>query len=63
MGLQQKLREDAQIRMEELEESLLEKDQEVQRLEALVSKLQGEVLGRTLIYVALNFETAEHVQL
>lgn len=31
------------MRVEELEESLLEKDQEVQRLQALVNKLQGEV--------------------
>lgn len=43
LNLQQKLREDAQMRVEELEEALLEKDQETQRLQLLVSKLQGEV--------------------
>lgn len=43
LNLQQKLRDDDQIRMEELEEALLEKDQEVQKLQALVVKLQGEV--------------------
>lgn len=43
LSLQQKLRNDDQIRMEELEEALLEKDQEVQKLQALVVKLQGEV--------------------
>lgn len=43
MNLQQKLREDAQHRVDELEESLLEKDQELQRLQNLVSRLQGEV--------------------
>ncbi|XP_056259595.1 cingulin-like protein 1 [Seriola aureovittata] len=48
MSLQQKLREDAQLRVDELEESLLEKDQELQKLEALVSKLQGEVSGKLI---------------
>ncbi|KAM7369356.1 hypothetical protein PAMP_013630 [Pampus punctatissimus] len=48
MNLQQKLREDAQLRVEELEESLLEKDQELQRLQALVGKLQGEVSGKLI---------------
>ncbi|XP_030599132.1 uncharacterized protein LOC115789761 [Archocentrus centrarchus] len=48
MSLQQKLREDAQMRVDELEESLLEKDQEVQKLQALVSKLQGEVSGKLI---------------
>lgn len=43
MNLQQKLREDAQMRLDELEESLLEKEQEVQKLQTLVTKLQGEV--------------------
>ncbi|KAL4005071.1 hypothetical protein ACER0C_004784 [Sarotherodon galilaeus] len=46
MNLQQKLREDAQMRMDELEESLLEKEQEVQKLQILVTKLQGEVSGK-----------------
>lgn len=43
LSLQQKLRDDSQQRVDELEESLLEKEQEVQRLQALVSRLQGEV--------------------
>ncbi|XP_061589197.1 putative leucine-rich repeat-containing protein DDB_G0290503 [Cololabis saira] len=48
LHLQQKLREDAQLRVEELEESLLEKDQEMMRLQALVSRLQGEVSGKLI---------------
>ncbi|MEQ2256391.1 hypothetical protein ILYODFUR_023723 [Ilyodon furcidens] len=48
LSLQQKLREDAQMRVEELEEALLEKDQETQKLQLLVSKLQGEVSGRLI---------------
>ncbi|KAM6903058.1 uncharacterized protein FYW49_016566 [Xenentodon cancila] len=48
LNLQQKLREDAQLRLEELEESLLEKDQEMMRLQALVSRLQGEVSGKLI---------------
>lgn len=48
LNLQQKLREDAQMRVEELEEALLEKDQETQRLQLLVSKLQGEVSGKLI---------------
>ncbi|XP_069016778.1 myosin heavy chain, embryonic smooth muscle isoform [Embiotoca jacksoni] len=48
LNLQQKLREDAQLRVEELEESLLEKDQELQKLQALVSRLQGEVSGKLI---------------
>ncbi len=43
LNLQQKLREDGQLRVEELEESLLEKEQELQRLQTLVARLQGEV--------------------
>lgn len=43
LNLQQKLRDDDQVRMEELEEVILEKDQEVQKLQVLVTKLQGEV--------------------
>lgn len=45
LNLQQKLRDDTQMRVDELEESLLEKDQELQRLQALVSRLQGEVFS------------------
>ncbi|XP_053196503.1 putative uncharacterized protein MYH16 [Scomber japonicus] len=48
MSLQQKLREDAQLRVEELEESLLEKDQELLRLQDLVGRLQGEVSGKLI---------------
>lgn len=44
LSLQQKLRDDAHLRVEELEETLLDKDQELQRLQSLVSKLQGEVI-------------------
>lgn len=43
LSLQQKLREDSELRVEELEESLLEKEQELQRQQVLVSRLQGEV--------------------
>lgn len=44
LSLQQKLREDSELRVEEMEESLLEKEQEVQRQQGLISRLQGEVL-------------------
>ena len=47
MNLQQKLRQDAQLRLEELEETLLEKDQELLRVEAIVVRLQGEVRRHT----------------
>ncbi|XP_019749012.1 cingulin-like protein 1 [Hippocampus comes] len=48
LNLQQKLRQDAQLRMEELEESLLEKEQELQKLQALVVRLQGDVSGKLI---------------
>ncbi|KAF0031256.1 hypothetical protein F2P81_015811 [Scophthalmus maximus] len=48
LNLQQKLREDAALRVDELEESLLEKDQELQRLRSLVGRLQGEVSGKLI---------------
>ncbi|XP_070781219.1 cingulin-like [Enoplosus armatus] len=48
LSLQQKLREDCQLRVEELEESLLEKEQELLRLQNLVSRLQGEVSGKLI---------------
>ncbi|XP_037402078.1 cingulin-like protein 1 isoform X4 [Pygocentrus nattereri] len=48
LSLQQKLRMDAQMRVEELEESILEKDQEVLRLQQIVSRLQGEVSDKLL---------------
>lgn len=44
LSLQQKLREDSELRLEEMEESLLEKEQELQRQQALIGRLQGEVL-------------------
>ncbi|XP_061658008.1 uncharacterized protein LOC133491124 [Syngnathoides biaculeatus] len=47
-NLQQKLRQDAQLRMEELEETLLEKDQELQRHQALIIRLQGDVSGKLI---------------
>uniref|UniRef100_A0A8C3AA85 Myosin tail domain-containing protein n=1 Tax=Cyclopterus lumpus TaxID=8103 RepID=A0A8C3AA85_CYCLU len=48
LSLHQKLRADSQLRVEELEESLLEKEQEQQRLQTLVSRLQGEVSGKLI---------------
>ncbi|KAM6901522.1 uncharacterized protein PEZ65_019644 [Lycodopsis pacificus] len=48
LSLQLKLRNDSQLRVEELEEALLEKEQELQRLQILVGKLQGEVSGKLI---------------
>ncbi|XP_062269177.1 cingulin-like [Platichthys flesus] len=48
VNLHQKLRDDAHMRVEELEESLLEKDQELLRLQTLVGRLQGEVSGKLI---------------
>ncbi|XP_077479661.1 uncharacterized protein LOC144091310 [Stigmatopora argus] len=48
LNLQHKLRQDAQLRMEELEESLLEKEQELQRHQALIIRLQGDVSGKLI---------------
>ncbi|TSK72055.1 Cingulin-like protein 1 [Bagarius yarrelli] len=48
LSLQQKLRVDAQMRVEELEECVLEKDQELMRLQQIVSRLQGEVSDKLL---------------
>ncbi|MFT7815375.1 cingulin-like protein 1 isoform X1 [Arapaima gigas] len=42
-SLYQKLKDDAQRRVEELEESLLERTQELQKAEQTISRLQGEV--------------------
>ena len=53
LSLQQKLRDDAQMRVEELEESLMEKDQELQRLQGVVTRLQGDVGGSSLITLTL----------
>ncbi|XP_060747509.1 cingulin-like protein 1 isoform X3 [Tachysurus vachellii] len=48
LSLQQKLRVDAQLRVEELEECVLEKDQELMRLQQIVSRLQGEVSDKLM---------------
>ncbi|KAK5878533.1 hypothetical protein CesoFtcFv8_023932 [Champsocephalus esox] len=48
LSLHQKLRVDEQQRVEELEEELLEKEQEQQRLHSLVGRLQGEVSGKLI---------------
>ncbi|XP_041816586.1 uncharacterized protein LOC121623380 [Chelmon rostratus] len=48
LNLQQKLREDSELRVEEMEESLLEKEQELERLQTLVNRLQGEVSGKLI---------------
>ncbi|XP_049460126.1 cingulin-like protein 1 isoform X3 [Epinephelus fuscoguttatus] len=48
LNLHQKLREDSQMRVEELEESLLEKEQELQKMQLLVNRLQGEVSGKLI---------------
>ncbi|TNM92405.1 hypothetical protein fugu_019417 [Takifugu bimaculatus] len=48
LSLQQKLREDSELRLEEMEESLLEKEQELQRQQSLISRLQGEVSGKLI---------------
>ncbi|XP_059398143.1 cingulin-like protein 1 isoform X2 [Carassius carassius] len=46
LSLQQKLRADDHLRMEELEESVMEKEQELLRLTQIVSRLQGEVTDK-----------------
>ncbi|XP_031711784.1 cingulin [Anarrhichthys ocellatus] len=48
LSLQLKLRNDSQLRVEELEESLLEKEQELQRLQILVGRVQGEVSDKLI---------------
>ncbi|KAK5851664.1 hypothetical protein PBY51_023202 [Eleginops maclovinus] len=48
LSLHLKLREDDRQRVEELEEVMLEKEQELQRLQNLVSRLQGEVSGKLI---------------
>ncbi|XP_058271933.1 cingulin-like protein 1 isoform X2 [Hemibagrus wyckioides] len=48
LSLQQKLRVDAQLRVDELEECVLEKDQELMRLQQIVSRLQGEVSDKLM---------------
>ncbi|KAK7131664.1 hypothetical protein R3I94_016703 [Phoxinus phoxinus] len=60
LSLQQKLRADAQLRVDELEESVLEKDQEMLRLTQIVCRLQGEVTDK-LSYKEQTLE--EEIQL
>ncbi|KAM9450476.1 uncharacterized protein Hap1MRO34_021094 isoform 2-T2 [Clarias gariepinus] len=48
LSLQQKLRVDTQLRVEELEECVLEKEQEVARLQQIISRLQGEVSDKLM---------------
>ncbi|KAI5091404.1 hypothetical protein C0J45_18610, partial [Silurus meridionalis] len=48
LSLQQKLRVDTRLRVEELEECVLEKEQEIMRLQQIVSRLQGEVSDKLL---------------
>ncbi len=58
LSLQQKLRADDQLRVEELEESVLEKDQELLRLTQIVCRLQGEV---PLIHIHIAFREIKTV--
>ncbi|XP_041753135.1 cingulin-like protein 1 [Coregonus clupeaformis] len=48
LSLHQKLRDDALLRVEELEETLLEKGQELQTAQQTVSRLQGQVSGKLI---------------
>ncbi|XP_017348715.1 cingulin-like protein 1 isoform X2 [Ictalurus punctatus] len=48
LSLQQKLRVDTQLRVEELEECVLEKEQEIISLKQIVSRLQGEVSDKLM---------------
>ncbi|XP_053096193.1 cingulin-like protein 1 isoform X2 [Pangasianodon hypophthalmus] len=48
LSLQQKLRVDAQLRVEELEECVLEKEQEIMRFQQIISRLQGEVTDKLM---------------
>lgn len=48
LSLQQKLRNDSELRVEEMEETLLEKEQELQKQQALINRFQGEVLAQHL---------------
>ncbi|KAI1904874.1 hypothetical protein AGOR_G00010160 [Albula goreensis] len=48
LSLQQKLKNEAEARLEELEESLLEKNQELHLVQQTVSRLQGEVSGKLI---------------
>ncbi|KAG5272013.1 hypothetical protein AALO_G00160680 [Alosa alosa] len=71
LSLQQKLRADAQLRVEELEESLLEKDQEMFRLQEIISRLQGEIfacvgidINRSLVKLVIRRESGrDEIQL
>ncbi|CAB1351951.1 unnamed protein product, partial [Coregonus sp. 'balchen'] len=48
LSLHQKLRDDALLRVEELEETLLERGQELQTAQQTVSLLQGQVSGKLI---------------
>ncbi|KAF4077031.1 hypothetical protein AMELA_G00203440 [Ameiurus melas] len=48
LSLQQKLRVDTQLRLEELEECVLEKEQEIMSLKQIVSRLQAEVSDKLM---------------
>ncbi|KAL0963235.1 hypothetical protein UPYG_G00351500 [Umbra pygmaea] len=48
LSLHQKLRDDAQLRVDELEEIHLEKCQELQKVQEIVNRLQGEVSGKLI---------------
>ncbi|XP_042158689.1 cingulin-like protein 1 isoform X1 [Oncorhynchus tshawytscha] len=48
LSLQQKLRDDALLRVEEMEESLLERGQELQIAQQTVSRLQGQVSDKLI---------------
>ncbi|KAJ8007391.1 hypothetical protein DPEC_G00117020 [Dallia pectoralis] len=48
LSLQQKLRDESGSRVEELEESILEKSQELHRAQEMISHLQGEVSGKLM---------------
>ncbi|XP_071029943.1 cingulin-like protein 1 isoform X1 [Oncorhynchus clarkii lewisi] len=48
LSLHQKLRDGDQLRVKELEETILEKGQELQRAQQTVSRLQGQVSGKLI---------------
>ncbi|XP_064833350.1 cingulin-like isoform X1 [Oncorhynchus masou masou] len=48
LSLYQKLRDGDQLRVKELEETILEKGQELQRAQQTVSRLQGQVSGKLI---------------
>ncbi|KAJ8402102.1 hypothetical protein AAFF_G00373370 [Aldrovandia affinis] len=48
LSLHQKLKDETEVRVDELEESLMEKSQELQRAQQIINKLQGEVSGKLI---------------